>query len=75
MSCNHIFHLCDAALLRLTPCCCREAKQNEWRNRRELAKREELGHKLSAFQAQEDAKIAQFKALLQQGPITIPKRQ
>lgn len=40
-----------------------------------MAKREQLSQKLSAAQAEEEAKMAQFRALLARGPISIPKRQ
>jgi hypothetical protein len=42
---------------------------------RQVAKREELTQKLTAAQAAEEAKMAQFRALLQHGPITIAKRR
>lgn len=53
----------------------REATYNARRNQRDAARREQLTQKLSAAQAGEDAKMAQFRALLAHGPISIPKRQ
>jgi hypothetical protein len=53
----------------------REASYNARRNQRDLAKREQLTQKLSAAQEAEAAKMAQFRALLAHGPISIPKRQ
>ena len=53
---------------------CREAKQNEWRNRKTAAKQEEMHHKLTAAQAAEAEKMAQFRALVAQGPISIARR-
>lgn len=55
--------------------CCREAAYNAKRAQREAAKREGLAQKLSQAQAEEEAKMAQFRALLAKGPISIPKRQ
>ncbi len=55
--------------------CCREAKQSEWRTKQQMAKREEVSHKLSAAQAAEDEKMAAFRAIVAQGPISIPRRQ
>lgn len=55
--------------------CCREAKRSDWRTKQQMAKREEVNHKLSAAQAAEDAKMAAFRALAAKGPISIPKRQ
>jgi len=43
--------------------------------KQQLAKQEEVSHKLQAAQAVEDAKMAAFRALASQGPISIPKRQ
>jgi hypothetical protein len=53
----------------------REAKRSDWRAKQQLARQEEVSHKLSAAQAAEDAKMAAFRAIIAQGPITIPKRQ
>ncbi|EIE20044.1 hypothetical protein COCSUDRAFT_48583 [Coccomyxa subellipsoidea C-169] len=53
----------------------REAKRSDWRMKQQMAKREEVNHKLSAAQAAEDAKMAAFRAIVAQGPISIPKRQ
>ena len=53
---------------------CREAKQNEWRNRKTAARQEEMHHKLTVAQAAEAEKMAQFQALVAQGPISIARR-
>ncbi|KAI8466459.1 MAG: hypothetical protein J3K34DRAFT_524543 [Monoraphidium minutum] len=53
----------------------REAAFTARRTQRDAAKREVLSAKLSAAQAEEAAKMAQFRALLAHGPISIPKRQ
>lgn len=52
----------------------REARQHEWQRNKQLVKREELSAKLASAQAKEDEKMAMFRAMVQQGPITIPKR-
>jgi hypothetical protein len=52
----------------------REARQEAWQRNKQLVKREELSAKLASAQAKEDEKMAQFRAMLQQGPITIQKR-
>lgn len=54
---------------------CREAKRSEWRTKQQMAKQEQVNQKLSAAQAAEDAKMATFRAMVAQGPITIAKRQ
>lgn len=54
---------------------CREAKRSEWRTKQQMVKREEVSHKLSVAQAAEDEKMAAFRAIVAQGPISIPKRQ
>lgn len=64
---------CEPVPLRVNPN--REASYNARRNQRDLAKREQLTQKLSAAQEAEAAKMAQFRALLAHGPISIPKRQ
>ncbi len=56
-------------------CSCREDSRNQWRNRAQAAKRDELAAKLSAAQEAEEAKMASLRALVASGPITIPKRQ
>ncbi|GAX79248.1 hypothetical protein CEUSTIGMA_g6688.t1 [Chlamydomonas eustigma] len=53
----------------------REARREESFRNRSLLKKEELSQRLSEAQAAEDAKMAGFRALLAQGPITIAKRQ
>ncbi|CAL8471137.1 g10679 [Coccomyxa elongata] len=53
----------------------REAKRSEWRTKQQMVKREEVSHKLSVAQATEDEKMAAFRAIVAQGPISIPKRQ
>lgn len=52
----------------------REAAAASRRNQRQAVAKEQLASKLAAAQAAEDAKMAQFRALLSQGPITIAKR-
>ena len=53
----------------------REAAAAARRNQRQAVAREQLQAKLAAAQAEEAAKMAQFRALLSNGPITIAKRQ
>ena len=52
------------------------AKQRQRQGRRQEARREQVSAKLKAHQAAEDAKMAQFRAILaqQQGGGGIPKR-
>ena len=52
------------------------AKQRQRQGRRQEARREQVSAKLQAHQAAEDAKMAQFRAILaqQQGRGGIPKR-
>jgi len=52
----------------------REAQWNSKRNQRQAVQREGLAAKLAQAQAEEDAKMAQFRALISKGPIAIPKR-
>ncbi len=52
----------------------REAKQGEWQRNKQLVRREDLSHRVAAAQAKEDEKMAAFRALANQGPITIAKR-
>ena len=52
----------------------REAKRTAWRDSKKLAAQEQLQHKLSAAQAEENDKMAMFRSLVAQGPITIRKR-
>ena len=52
----------------------REAQRQEVRGRRQAARASEVGVRLAAAQAEEEAKMAQFRALLSQGPIQIAKR-
>ena len=53
----------------------REGKREQMRRHRGAAKVEEVQHRAAQYQAAEDAKMVQFRALLASGPITIPKRQ
>jgi hypothetical protein len=53
----------------------REGKREQMRRHRGAAKVEEVQHRAAQYQAAEDAKMTQFRALLASGPITIPKRQ
>lgn len=55
----------------------REAARQQRRGHASVARREELAGKMAAAAAAEDAKMAQFRALLQSqaGPIQIAKRQ
>ena len=52
----------------------REAKRGEWRAKQQMAKQEEVHHRVAAAQAAEDAKMAAFRAMAAKGPITIAKR-
>jgi len=52
----------------------REARSKAMHNSRHMVKREALMARVADEQAKEDAKMAQFRALLGQGPITIAKR-
>lgn len=72
----------DTVSLLAEPCsgtvwCCREAKRQQWREKQQAAKKEELAVKLSAAAQAEADKMAQFRALVaaQGGKIQIPKRQ
>lgn len=53
----------------------REARKTEWRDKAQLAKREQLEQKISAQQQAENEKMAMFRSLVAQGPITIRKRE
>lgn len=53
----------------------REARKTEWRDKTSLAKREQVQHKLAAAQQEENEKMAVFRSLVAQGPITIRKRE
>lgn len=53
----------------------REARRTEWRDKAQLAKREQLEQKISAAQEAENEKMAMFRSLVAQGPITIRKRE
>ncbi len=52
-----------------------ESKREEKFRNNALLKREQLTARVAQAQAEEDAKMAGFRAMLAQGPITIPKRQ
>ncbi|KAG1666001.1 hypothetical protein FOA52_010099 [Chlamydomonas sp. UWO 241] len=52
----------------------REANREAMQNNRRNVKREDVMARVQDAQAKEDAKMDQFRALLGQGPITIPKR-
>ena len=52
----------------------REAKQNEWKTRKNMVREEQMNQKLTAAQEAEAEKMAQFRALLAQGPISIARR-
>lgn len=52
-----------------------ESQRNQWRTKNQLARQDVLQQKLSAAQAEENAKLDPFRALLAKGPITIRKRE
>lgn len=56
-------------------CAPREAKREEGARLRTLAKHEEIAQRAAAAQAKEDERMAAFRALVSQGPITIARRQ
>lgn len=68
---NHLMTQGDFCVLH-----CREAQRQEWRAKKQVAKKEELSAKLSAAAQAEAAKMEQFRQLLaaQGGAITIAKR-
>ncbi|GAB4815831.1 hypothetical protein N2152v2_002877 [Parachlorella kessleri] len=53
----------------------REARRTDWRSRQAVARQEATQARLAQAQAQEDAKLDKFRALLAQGPLQIAKRQ
>lgn len=53
----------------------REARRQEFRGRRQAARQGEVEARLAAARQAEDERMAQFRALLSAGPISIPKRQ
>ncbi|KAF5829590.1 hypothetical protein DUNSADRAFT_15872 [Dunaliella salina] len=53
----------------------REASRQSAQRNRQLLKQEDVSHRAAAAQAKEDEKMAAFRALVQQGPIQIRKRE
>lgn len=54
--------------------CCREAKQMQWKARKGAVRQQEMQQKLTAAQEAEAEKMAQFRALVAQGPLSIARR-
>jgi hypothetical protein len=52
----------------------RELRRQDWRGKQLMARQEEVQHRLSAAANAEADKMAQFRALVAQGPIQIRKR-
>ncbi len=55
-------------------CFCRQAAASQRRGRFGAARAEENAKKVAEYGQKEDATMAQFRALLDRGPIAIPKR-
>jgi hypothetical protein len=53
----------------------REARRSDWRARQGAVKREATQARLAQAQAEEDAKMERFRALVAHGPLQIQKRQ
>ncbi len=64
-----------SVLLTCTGRRCREARRGDWRQRQQAVRQEAVQAKLAQAQAEEDAKLDRFRALLAQGPLQIQKRQ